>query len=66
MCAACWFSYLLLLLEKNYGMPGTSAGLVMLAGQVADALATPVRAKPTVLLQLIAAHLKLVVRRLLA
>eukprot|EP00808_Paulinella_micropora_P018715 g70470.t1 len=41
MCASCWFFYLLVLLTQVRGMPGYKAGLVLLSGQVADALATP-------------------------
>eukprot|EP00753_Platysulcus_tardus_P015246 PLAT4940.3.p2 GENE.PLAT4940.3~~PLAT4940.3.p2 ORF type:complete len:612 (+),score=198.54 PLAT4940.3:1294-3129(+) len=41
MCAACWFSYLLIFLENAVGLRSDQAGLVMFAGQVADACATP-------------------------
>jgi Na+/melibiose symporter-like transporter len=41
MAAAVWFSYLLLYLQEAEGLSGTQAGAVMFAGQIADALATP-------------------------
>ena len=41
MAAAVWFSYLLLYLQEAEGLSGTQAGAVMFAGQLADALATP-------------------------
>ena len=41
MAAAVWFSYLLLYLQEAEGLSGTQAGGVMFAGQLADALATP-------------------------
>jgi len=41
MAAAVWFSYLLLFLQDAEGLTGTQAGGVMFAGQLADALATP-------------------------
>lgn len=41
MTAACWFSYLLLFLERAEKLSGTQAGIVLFAGQIADALATP-------------------------
>eukprot|EP00300_Choanocystis_sp_HF-7_P030537 c39395_g1_i1.p1 GENE.c39395_g1_i1~~c39395_g1_i1.p1 ORF type:complete len:504 (+),score=85.64 c39395_g1_i1:65-1576(+) len=43
LCAACWFTYLLIYLESDdVGLSQSAAGTVLLAGQVADALATPV------------------------
>jgi Na+/melibiose symporter-like transporter len=41
LCAACWFSYLLLYLQQVQGLSGTQAGAVLFSGQLADALATP-------------------------
>jgi len=41
MCAAVWFSYLLLYLQEAEGLSGRLAGAVMFSGQLADALATP-------------------------
>lgn len=41
MSAAVWFSYLLLYLQDAENLSGTQAGAVMFAGQLADALATP-------------------------
>ncbi len=41
MAAAVWFSYLLLYLQEAEGLSATQAGGVMFAGQLADALATP-------------------------
>jgi len=40
-CAACWFTYLIFYLERVQGLTGTQAALVILSGQVADALSTP-------------------------
>ena len=43
LCAACWFTYLLVYLEgPSIGLSETLAGAVMLAGQLADGLATPI------------------------
>jgi Na+/melibiose symporter-like transporter len=42
MTAACWFSYLLLYLEEAEKLSGAEAGAVLFAGQVADAIATPI------------------------
>eukprot|EP00456_Euglypha_rotunda_P013426 TRINITY_DN14026_c0_g1_i2.p1 TRINITY_DN14026_c0_g1~~TRINITY_DN14026_c0_g1_i2.p1 ORF type:complete len:157 (-),score=26.00 TRINITY_DN14026_c0_g1_i2:11-481(-) len=42
MVAACWFTYLLVLLTVADKLAPTEAGLVVLVGQVADGLATPV------------------------
>ena len=41
MAAAVWFSYLLLYLQEAEGLSATQAGGVMFAGQLADAIATP-------------------------
>jgi Na+/melibiose symporter-like transporter len=41
MCAACWFTYLLVYLEDVAMLSPSQAGAVLLAGQLADALATP-------------------------
>lgn len=41
MAAAVWFSYLLLYLQEAEGLSATLAGGVMFAGQLADALSTP-------------------------
>ena len=43
LCAACWFTYLLVYLEgPSIGLSETLAGAVLLAGQLADGLATPI------------------------
>ena len=42
MCASMWFTYLLIYLEKVIKMRSWRAGLLMLIGQVVDAIATPV------------------------
>ncbi|XP_058793955.1 major facilitator superfamily domain-containing protein 12-like isoform X2 [Phymastichus coffea] len=41
VCASMWFTYLLVYYEKILLFSATNAGLVLLIGQVADALATP-------------------------
>ena len=42
LCAACWFTYLLIYLESDLiGLTQISAGIVLLSGQLADALTTP-------------------------
>ena len=41
LCGATWFNYLLYFLVKVQGVSRITAGTVMLVGQVADALATP-------------------------
>ena len=41
MAAAVWFSYLLLYLQEAEGLSATLAGAVMFAGQLADAISTP-------------------------
>ena len=43
LCAACWFTYLLLYLKSSVvGMGEVHAGYVLLSGQIADGLTTPV------------------------
>lgn len=41
LCAAVWFSYLLIFLTKAEALDGVQAGSVLFAGQLADGLATP-------------------------
>lgn len=41
MCAACWFTYLLVYLKDVAYLSPYQSGLVMLSGQIADGLATP-------------------------
>jgi Na+/melibiose symporter-like transporter len=41
LTAACWFSYLLLYLEKAQGLSPLQAGVVLFCGQIFDGLATP-------------------------
>ena len=42
LCAACWFTYLLLYLKSSVvGMGEVHAGFVLLSGQIADGLTTP-------------------------
>ena len=41
LCASMWFSYMLLFMHKIVTFSNVNAGLVILAGQIADALATP-------------------------
>ncbi|GIY07807.1 hypothetical protein CDAR_544612 [Caerostris darwini] len=41
LCASMWFSYLIVYLQLVLGFDSNYAGLVLLIGQVADALATP-------------------------
>jgi Na+/melibiose symporter-like transporter len=41
MTASIWFTYLMILLGKVFNLPNGSCGLVMLVGQIADAIATP-------------------------
>ena len=38
LCAACWFSYLLVLMHKVLGFESWKAGVILLSGQIADAL----------------------------
>eukprot|EP00111_Clytia_hemisphaerica_P004100 TCONS_00011719-protein len=40
LCANCWFSYVLLYWTKIVGLSETDAGLLLLIGQVADAVST--------------------------
>jgi len=42
MTSACWFNYLLVFLVQVVGHSPTQAGLVLLSGQVADAISTPI------------------------
>jgi Na+/melibiose symporter-like transporter len=41
LCASLWFTYLLLFMKFALGFDENSAGVLMLIGQVADAIATP-------------------------
>ena len=41
LCAACWFTYLLVMLRDAHGLLGWKSAVVLLCGQVADAIATP-------------------------
>jgi len=41
LCASCWFSYLLVYLQYVLQIPSVFAGIILLIGQVVDALATP-------------------------
>ncbi|XP_076246049.1 major facilitator superfamily domain-containing protein 12 isoform X2 [Calliopsis andreniformis] len=41
ICASMWFTYLLVFFHLVLGFDGTLAGLILLIGQIADALATP-------------------------
>ena len=41
LCASCWFTYLLVLMHTVIGLPSWKAGLILLSGQIADAIATP-------------------------
>ena len=40
-CASCWFNFLFVFLERVQGLTGAQVGTVFLAGQLSDALATP-------------------------
>lgn len=42
LCAGVWFSYTLLFMQGVLKMPGAEAGALVMLGQVADALATPI------------------------
>uniref|UniRef100_A0A8D8WMV6 Major facilitator superfamily domain-containing protein 12 n=1 Tax=Cacopsylla melanoneura TaxID=428564 RepID=A0A8D8WMV6_9HEMI len=42
LCASMWFTYLMPYLQKCVGLVPEYAGLLMLIGQVADAIATPI------------------------
>ncbi|KAK7086674.1 Major facilitator superfamily domain-containing protein 12 [Halocaridina rubra] len=42
LCASMWFSYLLIFYEKVLQFDPTTAGLVLLVGQIADGLSTPI------------------------
>ncbi|XP_034246920.1 major facilitator superfamily domain-containing protein 12-like [Thrips palmi] len=41
VCASMWFTYLLVFFQMVLGWPAHVAGIVMLIGQIADALSTP-------------------------
>ena len=41
LCASIWFSYLLVFFHKVLNFSNENAGLLLLLGQVADAIATP-------------------------
>lgn len=41
ICASIWFTYLLVFFHLILGFDATVAGVILLIGQVADALATP-------------------------
>ena len=41
LCANCWFSYLLIYMTKVISLSNGYAGLILLIGQVADAIFTP-------------------------
>ncbi|KAK0396571.1 hypothetical protein QR680_001771 [Steinernema hermaphroditum] len=41
LCASMWFTYLMIYLEKGLKLHSSSAGFLMLVGQVTDAVATP-------------------------
>ena len=41
LCAACWFTYLLVMLRDARGIVSWKSAIVLLAGQAADAFATP-------------------------
>ncbi|KAG7276165.1 hypothetical protein CRUP_030589 [Coryphaenoides rupestris] len=41
LCASMWFSYLLVFYHSVLGFQNTAAGVLLLAGQVADGLCTP-------------------------
>ncbi|XP_057293344.1 major facilitator superfamily domain-containing protein 12-like isoform X2 [Hydractinia symbiolongicarpus] len=40
LCANCWFSYMLVYMSKVAGLTESTAGLLMLIGQIADGLST--------------------------
>ena len=41
LCAACWFTYLLVMLRDAHNLMSWKSAVVLLCGQVADAIATP-------------------------
>ncbi|XP_067109358.1 major facilitator superfamily domain-containing protein 12-like [Osmerus mordax] len=41
LCASMWFTYLLVYYHSVLGFPNTSAGVLLLAGQIADGVCTP-------------------------
>lgn len=42
ICSAMWFTYLLVFFEEVLGFSATTSGLLLLIGQIADGLATPI------------------------
>ena len=41
LCASMWFTYLLVYYHSVLGFPNTSAGVLLLVGQIADGVCTP-------------------------
>jgi len=41
LCASVWFTYLLLYYHSVLGLDGAAAGVLLLIGQIADGVATP-------------------------
>lgn len=41
LCASVWFSYLLVVMHKVLGLQSWKAATILLSGQIADAIATP-------------------------
>lgn len=41
LCASCWFSYLLVLMHHVLGLASWQSATILLSGQIADAVATP-------------------------
>jgi Na+/melibiose symporter-like transporter len=41
LCAAAWFTYVLYYVKDVVGLDSTVSGFVMLSGQIADGLTTP-------------------------
>ena len=41
LCASMWFTYLLVYYHSVLGFPSTYAGVLLLVGQIADGLSTP-------------------------
>lgn len=42
LCASIWFTYTLVFFQAGIQLPASLAGIIMLIGQVADAVATPI------------------------
>lgn len=42
LCASMWFTYLLIFFEKVLQFPATLAGVILLVGQLADGVSTPI------------------------